>query len=246
MLKKHFSRLLISTFALVLTGYSCRSGQGEGKPIPVVYKGALKNMMRKGDISAKAHLNSLKDSSHLYAIGALENLKGEIQIFDGNAFNTSVQGGEIDFDQSFTKKATLLVYAMVDQWTSYPIPNAISTRDQLQNFIKQTARDHGVDIRTPFPFQVKGTVKTLDWHIIDWKTGDTEHSHEKHITSGLHGRLRDQAVELLGFYSDSHHGIFTHHSTNLHVHFKTIDGAIAGHADNYELAPGMTLELPVL
>ena len=43
----------------------------------VKYFGALKNMMHKGDVSAKADLSDFENSEHLYAIGALENLKGE-------------------------------------------------------------------------------------------------------------------------------------------------------------------------
>ena len=53
----------------------------------VEYKGALKNMMHKGDISAKADLKEIENLEHIYALGALENLKGEIQIIDSKPFN---------------------------------------------------------------------------------------------------------------------------------------------------------------
>lgn len=49
---------------------------------------------------------------------------------------------------------------------------------------------------------------------------------------------------MLGFYSDSHHAIFTHHTTNMHIHLKTIDNKIAGHIDGLELGKGMILKLP--
>ena len=97
----------------------------------VDYKGALKNMMHKGDISAKADLLELKETEHLYALGALENLEGEIQIFDSKSFNTSVIDSSLSFDNSFDKKATLIIYASVDKWKSISIPDNIVSYDQL-------------------------------------------------------------------------------------------------------------------
>ena len=78
--------------------------------------------------------------------------------------------------------------------------------------------------------------------LIDWPEGDTEHSHEKHIHSGLYGTLENQTVEMLGFYSNKHHAIFTHHTTNMHVHVKS-DKA-TGHADSFTLGENMILKLP--
>ena len=69
----------------------------------VKYFGALKNMMHKGDISAQTDLAELESTDHLYAIGALENLKGEIQIIDGESFNTLVLDSAINFDKSLQK-----------------------------------------------------------------------------------------------------------------------------------------------
>lgn len=70
-------------------------------PIKVKYAGALKNMIHKGDSSAKANLLDLRQVPNLYALGALENLKGEIQIFDGQPFNTMVDNNQLVTDSSF-------------------------------------------------------------------------------------------------------------------------------------------------
>ena len=82
----------------------------------------------------------------------------------------------------------------------------------------EQADKNGVNLNKPFPFLISGTAKSFDWHVINWKDGDTIHSHEKHINSGLNGTKRNSSVSLLGFYSGSHHTIFTHHSTNMHIH----------------------------
>ncbi len=210
----------------------------------VEYYGALKNMMHKGDVSAKADLTDFKNAEHFYALGALENLKGEIQIFDSKLFNTMVIDNTLTFDNSFNKKATLLVYASVNKWKSIDIPNNVVTYGQLEIYIEQTAKDNQIKIDEPFPFLLEGTPKSFDWHVINWKDGDTDHSHEKHISSGLNGSIENRQVEMLGFYSDSHHAIFTHHTTNMHIHVKTVDNKIAGHVDGLTLGKGMILKLP--
>lgn len=228
---------------------SCGTGikettDAETHKLKVEYKGALKNIMHKGDLSAKADLKDFENSEHFYALGALENLKGEIQIFDSEPFNTMVVDSVLSFDNSFNKKAALLVYASVNKWSSISIPDNLVTYEQLERFVEQSAKANKIQIDEPFPFLLEGTLMSFDWHVINWKDGDTEHSHDKHISSGLNGTIENRKVELLGFYSDSHHAIFTHHTTNMHIHVKTVDNRIAGHVDGLTLGQGMMLKLP--
>lgn len=210
----------------------------------VEFKGALKNMMHKGDLSAKASLSDYKNIEHLYALGAIENLKGEVLILDGKPSNTMVINNALEFDNTFDKKACLLVYASVSKWKSISIPDKIITYEQFEKHIAKTAKKNNIDITKPFPFLIEGTAKSFDWHVINWKDGDTKHSHEKHIASGLQGTITDTKVNMLGFYSDSHHAIFTHHTTNMHIHVKTTDNKLAGHVDGLTLGKGMILKLP--
>ena len=213
-------------------------------PFNVRYKGALKQMMRKGDIAAKADLKEIAELPNVYALGALENLKGEIQIFNEQPFNTFVQNDKAVIDSSFDKKATLLVWAQVENWTEISIPKDVHTFKQFESFIKKAAINNGIDPNNPFPFLLDGTASSLDWHIINWKDGDTEHSHEKHVQSGLHGTLKEIPVNILGFYSRHHHAIFTHHTTNIHAHFKTKNAPFGGHVDELKLGENMILRLP--
>ena len=236
---KHIIILLIA-----ISIVSCVADNKEINKFKVEYKGALKTMMHEGDISAKVDLKNFENTEHFYALGAIENLKGEVQIFDGKPSNTIVFDSALTFDNSFNKKATLLVYASVSKWKSINIPKSVATYDQFENFLEQTAKENKIKINEPFPFLIEGRAKSFDWHVINWKDGDTEHSHEKHISSGPHGIIKNQQVEMLGFYSDSHHAIFTHHTTNMHIHVKTVDNKIAGHVDGLTLGKGMILKLP--
>jgi|TARA_B110000908_G_C10163596_1_gene407265 acetolactate decarboxylase len=216
------------------------------KQVEVHHFGALKNMMHKGDLSAKVTLDELKEMNHLFALGAVENLKGEVLILDGIPSVSYVKGNDSSktmmLDDSFEKNACLLVLASVEEWESINIPNTVVTYEEFEGYVAETAAEKGIDIEKPFPFMIEGLAKSFDWHIIDWPENDTEHSHEKHIYSGLYGTLENQTVEMLGFYSNKHHAIFTHHSTNMHVHVKS-DKA-TGHADNFTLGENMILKLP--
>ena len=235
------SRLFFLMIVVVAIMTSCLQNDGN---FQVEHDGALMDIMHKGDITAKADLRELKDSKHLYALGAVENLKGEILILDDKPYISSVKDGNLTVDYSFNHKATLLVYASVSSWETFDIPDNISSYEELEKYIENTASENGVNIDEPFPFLINGKAKSFDWHVINWKDGNTEHSHQKHIESGLNGTVTDKEVEILGFYSNKHHAIFTHHTTNMHLHIKTIDNKISGHLDGLILDTRMILKLP--
>ncbi|MBL4663222.1 MAG: decarboxylase [Flavobacteriaceae bacterium] len=234
----------VKVLLIVILITSCGTGSKESSKFKVEYRGALKNMMHKGDLSEKANLLDFENREHFYALGAIENLKGEIQIFDSKPLNTMVIDSSLVFDTSFNKKATLFVYASVSKWNTIKIPDSVMTYEQLEIYIEQAAKENQINVDEPFPFLIEGTPSSFDWHVINWKDGDMEHSHEKHKSSGLNGTIENKQVKMLGFYSNSHHNIFTHHTTNLHIHVKTMDNKIAGHVDGLSLGKGMILKLP--
>jgi len=204
----------------------------------VEYAGALKDIMHKGDISPQIYLKDLAKKKNLYALGAVGNLKGEILILDGIPYVTSVKNNEVLMDHSFDKSAALLVYSQVEQWKEIPIPPTVGSYKEFEIFVESAAGKYNVDTSKPFPFLVEGIVEELDWHVIDWKKDDTVHSHEKHKKAGAYGTIKNENVVILGFYSKKHTGIFTHHSTDMHLHFKAEDNKRAGHVDDLILGKG--------
>ncbi|KAA3655955.1 MAG: decarboxylase [Calditrichaeota bacterium] len=232
-------KILPIFFALIL---GC--GQPENQPV-VNHAGALKNFMHKGDISAKKLLIELKNKSNLYALGALENLKGEILIWDSQPIITFEQNEHMTFDSTFNKNAALLVWAQVDRWQSIAIPEEIKTSRQMEKFIESAAKQAGLNTNQPFPFLLSGTLSSLHWHIINWPENDNVHTHQKHRDSGPHGELSNVTCDILGFYSNRHHAIFTHHTTNMHLHFKSPDQKLAGHIDEFLPGSPMVLKLPL-
>lgn len=210
----------------------------------VEYFGQLRLIMQEADISAQADLQKFAGDEHLYALGAFENLKGEILILGGESYSTRSIDDQVEFVNAFEERATLLVTARVENWQEVHIPETDLNYQDLEKIIQKKAGEYGIDTSQPFPFMVEGNFGGVEWHVIDWPEGDKNHTHERHKTTGPHGTITDSDVKILGFWSDSHHGIFTHHTTNMHLHFVTEDGKLAGHVDNLNDGNELILYLP--
>lgn len=234
--------LYITTLMItVLVVMSCQSNVKKMLSTEVNHSGALRTIM-SGNMSSTISLDSLTNIDHFYALGAMENLKGEIQIFDSKPSNSSVVNDAIKINDSYNVNASLLVYTQVEEWNTFQVNKAL-TKSELEAKIFELAQANNVDTEKPFPFLIEGTVSSLDWHVINWKDGDMVHSHKKHKESGLNGTLSNSEVLILGFYSTKHKAIFTHHTTNMHMHFKTIDNSLAGHVDDVEISE-VQIKLP--
>lgn len=222
-----------ASIIIILLVLSCQSNKDKTLNTKVKYSGALRTIM-SGNIASNISLDSLSQKERLYALGAMENLKGEIQIFNSKPSNSFVVNNTINIDNAYDIKASLLVYAQVKKWNTFQV-NSNLNKSELEAKIFELAKTHDINIEQPFPFLIEGTVSSLDWHVINWKDGDTVHNHKKHKESGLNGTLANSGVEILGFYSTKHKAIFTHHTTNMHMHFKTTDNAFAGHVDDVKI-----------
>jgi len=229
-------------FAIIISflTWGCNSKQ----EVEVLHSGALMELM-SGNLGATVSLNDLATKDHLYALGALEQLQGEILVMDGAVYVSTVNDSTVRMSNGWGQKAALLVYSEVANWIEVEIPPDLKVQKDLEAFVKGIAGTLGIDTDKPFPFLLEGEVERLDWHVINWDVTDKVHTHEKHQNAGLNGKLTDEAVTILGFYSEAHKGIFTHHSSNMHLHFKGIDGAIAGHVDDLVLSERMKLKLPL-
>lgn len=48
-------------------------------------------------------------------------------------------------------------------------------------------------------------------------------------------KLKQEFVEMIGFFSTEHKGVFTHHDSNMHIHLITEDESKMGHLDSVDL-----------
>ena len=204
--------------------------------------GEMRDVMMKGNLDAHFDLSTLRGTKGLYALGPVAGLQGEITVFDGKPSITTLRDGKPVIGEAWPK-ACFLVYAQVENWRTVPITKEVVSLEQLEPFVRGAAKAAGVDIEKPFPFLLTGTPKLVKYHVI-WKSDGLPHTKELHQKAKIGFELKDQEVEMLGFYSDKHHGVFTHHDSNIHVHVRSKDGKEAGHVDGLTLAGPMTLMLP--
>lgn len=216
------------------------------KPFEVVYYGAMKNAMKHNDLEAHVSFDEL-DLTNFYALGALEGLRGELLILNGQVFVSSQKDTlrfEIEINKPKEFSANFMVGAKVDEWKLFDIPLDIKTKQELEKYVVKVAHQEGIDKMVAFPFLIEGLTSSISWHVVNWSKEDTVHTHEKHIKSGAYASSLGEKVTVLGFYSNHHHGIFTHHSSNTHLHVLNDNKTIMGHLDDFILGEKMVLKLP--
>lgn len=198
---------------------------------PTIYvSGAMRNIMMKGDLSAKIDLDTL-NKKHLYGLGPVANLKGEIMIIDGQVFTSEITDNQMVSKNNKVNKGAMLVYCYVENWVSKTSENNIANYVDLEKFVEESAKKEGINLEKPFVFKIEVEPYQIDYHIIDWKNGEN-HTMENHKQFAYKGLLKKSKVQLLGFYSNKHHSIFTHYTTNMHLHVFDEKTSTVGHLDN--------------
>lgn len=204
--------------------------------------GALRNIMIVGDLSAHVNLDTL-DKTHLYGLGPVAGLKGEIVVIDGTVYSTSKEENELKNQENKASLAAMFVYSKVKKWKEISIHSVVKNYTELENLIKQTAQKNGYNTERPFAFKIKTSPSKTAWHVIDWKPG-TKHTMENHKQFAYSGTFANKPVQLLGFYSTHHKSIFTHHTTNMHVHVLEKKSGTVGHLDDIQIDGTITIYLP--
>jgi acetolactate decarboxylase len=211
----------------------------------VEWAGNRRVTVAQGDLSSKIDLATLKSRPSLYGLGPGEGLRGEVQIFNGQSLLSTVDAANREvIAPGYFGGAPFFVWAQVRAWKAYPLPAGVRTMGQLEASVSAAARAHGVDLSRPFAFRLVGTARQVDYHIV-FKRDDKPHNNEEHNKIKYKFKATDAAVEMLGFWSDKHAGVFLPGTSSIHIHFRTQNGAQAGHVDDFTLSDDVQLMLPL-
>ena len=210
------------------------------------YIGAQRETIMNGRLAAALDLNTLADRAHLYGLGPLEQLRGEVTIADSRpALARVASDGTVKVTRSFAAGAPFFVWAEVPRWIETPIPAEIRSHDDLERFVPRAAEAAGLDAEKPLPFLVLGREDLIEFHILN-RIGDPPHNMEEHKKIQIKFELAKTEATIVGFHSTRHRGIFTPGDSNIHIHFQTPDNQKSGHIQKLELGEGNILSLPTV
>ncbi|MBE2188727.1 MAG: acetolactate decarboxylase [Candidatus Kapabacteria bacterium] len=197
--------------------------------------GAMRNVMHKGELFGTISLDTISNTSHLYGLGPLEYLKGEILVIDGKAYVSRViTDTSMKVEENWEVKAPFFVYANVEKWKEVSFPDSIQTIPQLEIFLENISENK----QHPFVFKVSATVQNGDIHIVNLPEGTEVHSPEEAHQEQRNYPINNEPVEMIGFFSTEHQGVFTHHDSYVHIHLITNDKKKMGHLDDVVFKKG--------
>ncbi|MDD3005560.1 acetolactate decarboxylase [Flavobacterium sp.] len=207
----------------------------------VKVSGAMKNVMREGQLFGTISLDTIQNKDNLYGLGPVEYLKGELLIIDGKSYVSSVNpDGSIKMEETFQVKAPFFVYSNVSEWKEVTLPKKVKTMNDLDDFLNELQKKYD----KPFAFKLTGKFKKIDFHIQNLPEGtvvksmnDVHTGQGKYIEKNVNG-------DIIGFFSTKHQRVFTHHDSYIHIHFISSDKTKMGHIDELVLGNKNKLFLP--
>ena len=214
--------------------------------ISVKNYGHFKKMVHMNKTAGVVDLASAVTSEHSYAIGAIQQGRGEITIVDGdvwldygtdgigNALNT-IPAGE---------QEVLLVAAQVNRWQRSTISKPLLKHDLFKPILTHASKA-GVDVKKPFPFLQEGNFRQLRIHVINGTNPKFDgHGGEQKFYKQDVQQRNNQSATVVGFYSAGTQGVYTHPGTSWHMHAEIKDENIGAHVDDIATNEGVTLKLP--
>ena len=219
------------------------NNQSEQHPAQVKVTGVMRKVMLNGDLTSTIDLDTIANKQHLFGIGPMENLRGEILVNDGTAYGSTIgPDSSIQMVKTFNLKAPFFVYANINEWKEYPLPDSVLTVPQLDLFLDRFTTNKS----RPFAFKIEGPIRSAKIHVVNLPLGFNINSPGDAQIGQVDYRVSDgEQVEMIGFFSTDHRGIFTHHDTNVHIHLITNNEKIMGHLDELQMGKGQVkLYLP--
>ena len=123
------------------------AGQGPLKPGsslaagPGVHWAGAQRDVLGGDLWGHVDLEILSSAPHLYGLGPLEGLRGEVSIFGGVPSIARIEGEAVVTAASWSARACFLVWAQVPVWLDRACDSALADLDGVEHQVIALARD---------------------------------------------------------------------------------------------------------
>lgn len=202
-------------------------------PAPTIV-GEMKNVMWKGQLMGTINLDTLQPKQHLYGLGPIEYLSGEIMIFDGITYTSKVLNtNNMEIQTKEDIKAPFFAYAHISAWTEVLLDSTVNDAESLETFLNQQYKDKDY----PYFFKLEGHYQNAKIHIVNLPHGTKVTRPQEAHQGQVNYFLPEGNGALLGFFSRKHQSIFTHHDTYIHMHLLTEDKKQMGHLEQIHFYP---------
>ncbi|GJM23237.1 MAG: hypothetical protein DHS20C15_31520 [Planctomycetota bacterium] len=241
-----FAAFAGALFALALT--AC--GAPATKHGEWLQLGSMHETIAQQQHHGRISLDELRGTPHLYGVGALAGLQGELALIDSQSVVTTVNDEGMAQPAAEQGEATMFVGQCVESWSRVQHPEAVPAAN-FDATVKARAEQAGLDMSQPFVFMVEGTFTGVRLHVLNG-------------ACPIHARMLDLEIPaaqrpfewsgaqlkgtLVGVYAEGAVGALTHPATSVHAHLVYDDpssGArVTAHIERVGVGPGAHFKYP--
>ena len=216
---------MLKTLSLVTLLFICAKVFGQN----VKSIGSMSEM-GKENFAPHIKIDTISNKKHLFAMGPLGRMQGEITIWNSVPFFSEVNAtGEGIVSKNWQIEAPFFVYANVTKWQKHKVSLNFNNLDELQKAIENLAKEKGYVTEKPFVIKIKGKFDRLTTHIVMPRS--TEIPGYQANKKQADYDFEQIEGEILVFYSQKHQGVYTHNDSFIHAHFLSKDKKTMGHID---------------
>lgn len=233
---------LLAALPSTLPGCAHRSTRQDVPPPAVETLGANANFAR-GDFSSYANLADFRQRRHVYAVGPVQHLGGEVTVIDSVPYAVQIEDGKLKVTSAWEYQPPFLAYSEVAKWRKIAIPDGVHSYADFEKWIGTAAAQQGIADGLPFAFRIRARPTKLTVTVMNRPAsavaGDKP-TRAYQTTWNVGG----QDTDFVGFYSTQHAGVFLGAGETVHIHAVTRDRKIAGHVQDFTLPARSELFLP--
>lgn len=240
--------LFIKTFIFTALTVGILNPIAYAESINIESYGHYKKMIHKKNTDGVIGLKKAIASKNSYAVGAIQKGAGEITVLNGKVYLDYGKDGIGNALNTIPEheKAVLLATTTVEKWQSIKISSPMP-KEHLFKTILSKAKEHGLDVEKPFPFLLEGGFKELKIHVINGQNPKFEgHGGKEKMFKMSTDIKTHQMATVVGFYSASNQGVYTHPNESWHLHTIIEEQNISAHVDDIHTGMSITLKLPVV
>lgn len=242
-MKKIISQIIIATMISATTNMAV----AYAKDFKVTNYGHYKKMIHMKKTQGVIRLADAVASANSFAVGAIQQGLGEITVINGKVwldYGADGIGNSLNTIPA-DEQAVLLAVAQVKDWQDIHIINALSQQELFETILEK-AKKLGLNIEKPFPFLLEGEFSKLLIHVINGKNPNFKgHGGKEKLFYQEKEQRENQQATIVGFYSASSQGVYTHPGESWHLHAVIRDKNIGAHVDDISTNENVILKLPI-